>query len=77
MEKSKRDLYKACEEKANKMQARNLIGARELSYNLLTDEVNAWIQRKDGYTILIRDIVSVDDFIERAKRFCQKKLKRK
>lgn len=77
MEKSKRELFKVCEEKANKMQAKRLIGARELSYNSLTDEINAWIQRKDGYSILIRDIVSVDDFIERAKRFCQKNLKRK
>ncbi len=76
MEKSKRELYKACEEKASKMQARKLIGARELSYNSLTDEVNAWIQRKDGYSILIRDIDSVEDFITRAKRFCQKKIKR-
>lgn len=76
MEKSKRDLFKACEEKASKMQVKRLIGARELSYNSLTDEINAWIQRKDGYSILIRDIVSVDDFIERAKRFCQKKLKK-
>lgn len=76
MEKSKRELFRECEEKAEKMQARNLIGARELSYNSLTDEVNAWIQRKDGYSIMIRDIDSVEDFIERAKRFCMKKLKR-
>lgn len=76
MEKSKRELFKACEEKAEKMQARNLIGARELSYSSLTDEINAWIQRKDGYSLVIRDIISVEDFIERAKRFCMKKLKR-
>ena len=76
MEKSKRDLFKACEEKSNKMQAKRLIGARELSYNSMTDEVNAWIRRKDGYSIMIRDIASVEDFIERAKRFCQKKLKK-
>lgn len=76
MEKSKRELFKECEAKAEKMQARNLIGARELSYNSLTDEVNAWVQRKDGHSIMIRDIDSVEDFIERAKRFCMKKLKR-
>lgn len=77
MEKSKRELFKECEVKAEKMQARNLIGARELSYNSLTDEVNAWIQRKDGYSIVIRDIISAEDFVERAKRFCMKNLKRK
>lgn len=75
MEKDKRELYKICEEKLEKMSARNLIGAHEISYSSLTDEINVWIKRKDGYSIVIRDIVSAGDFTERAKRFCKKKLK--
>lgn len=74
MKKSKRELFKICEIKIEKMKARRLIASGEMSYNSLTDEVNSWIRRRDGYSILIRDIVSPEDFIERAKRFCTKNL---
>lgn len=70
-------LRMACEAKLTKMKSKKLIASGELSYSSVTDELNAWIKRKDGYSIVIRDIISVEDFLERAKRFCQKKLKRK
>lgn len=67
-------LRMACEAKLAKMKSKKLIASGELSYSSVTDELNAWIKRKDGYSIVIRDIISVEDFLERAKRFCQKKL---
>lgn len=69
-------LRQACESKLSKMKEKRLIASGELGYSSLTDELNAWVRRKDGYSIVIRDIISVEDFLERAKRFCQKKLKR-
>lgn len=69
-------LRMACEAKLSKMKSKKLIAAGEISYSALTNEINAWIKRKDGYTLVIRDIVSEDDFVERAKRFCMKKLNR-
>lgn len=69
-------LRMGCEAKLTKMKSKRLIASGELSYSSITDELNAWIKRKDGYSIVIRDIVSKEDFLERAKRFCQKKLKK-
>lgn len=69
-------LRMACEAKLTKMKSKKLIASGELDYSSITDELNAWIKRKDGYSIVIRDIISVEDFLERAKRFCQKKLRK-